>query len=120
MPTRRDRRPHCVIGYEPEWTYPGNYVRANATQTTLAAQDPRINVSLARIAFREHHHPSWKGPFPSVARIDPIVRGIRITKEPDQWGNRIFADVQYNDHGHRATYGGRVVEGRIKWQCYMD
>lgn len=100
-----------------------NYVRATTRTTLTAAADPRITVSLARIAFREHHHPTWgreSGIFDSVASIGIVVKGIVVTREPDQWGNRVFADVEYNQHGHRATYGGRVIDGRIVWQCYMD
>lgn len=95
-----------------------NYVRATTRSTLTAATDPRITVSLARIAFREHHHPTYFSD--SVASPGIVIKGIVVTREPDRWGNRLFADVEYNQHGHRATYGGRAVDGRIIWQCYMD
>ena len=93
-----------------------NYCGATLDSTRVARRDPRVTLSLVRIAFREHHRPTWG----IRASITPTIIGLRVTRTPDRWGNRIFGSVAYDDEGHLATYGGRVENGRIVWQCYMD
>lgn len=89
---------------------PVNYCGATLLSTRLARREPRITLSLARIAYREHRG----------ATLEQTIVGLRVSTRPDQWGNRVFGTVEYDAEGHYASYGGRVVDGRIKWQCYAD
>lgn len=56
-----------------------------------------------------------------------ILLDYRKATVPDQWGNDIFALVQYNSNGACATFGGHsqprgeAGEGHeIVWDTYMD
>lgn len=92
-----------------------NYVHASFESTHAASMEPRVTVSLARIAMIEHNDPR------DAPRVVPIIRGIMVIDGHDQWGNYVFADIEYSENGWVATYGGRMDDaGRIVWQCYMD
>lgn len=106
---------------------PDNYVRAERDETYALAQAPRVTVSLARIASREHQPYGRMVAFQlreyatrHTMLASPIIRGLRLADTPDESGNDLFADVQYAAEGFCATYGGHMVGNRVVWQCYMD
>lgn len=86
--------------------------------TTFTA---RLIVSAARYELREGHPFSrrWRAGVDSL----PSIKGlVAIANGFDDYGNNVFADVEYNSHGHRATYGGHFdpATGLVRWTCYMD
>lgn len=95
----------------------GNYARATRTWTAVALGNPRIAVSLERAIRRNYSDPRNE----SYRADEPLqVYGISIHNEPDQWGNRVFADVEYSRNGWRTLQAAHVEDNRLVWQTYMD
>lgn len=62
----------------------------------------------------------------SDSNIIPIIRGIAITRETNEYGHDCFIEVTYSTKGYRATYAGKStfaepnVPTLVNVQCYMD
>ena len=50
----------------------------------------------------------------------PHVVGFLWSETFDDYGNNLMVEVQYDECGWRAVYGGKLTHGGYIWQCYMD
>jgi hypothetical protein len=96
-------------------------VRRHQAEGFVTPMADRLVLSAARYEMREGHPRSHRHSFGGVDRF-PSIKGLVVTTGFDEWGRNIFADIEYDSHGHRATYGGRFdhATGNVEWTCYMD
>lgn len=92
----------------------GNYAQATPESTAAAVASPLIMGSLVN-AVNETYSGYRVALMPQL-----VIHGIRVEKTPDQWGSRIFADVQYTADGARTLICARVADGVLRWSVYAD
>lgn len=74
----------------------------------------QILVSAVRQELRETYH---------EADSLPRVLALLVHPEDNEYGHRLFVEVEYNRYkGWRATYGGKYdpTTRKVTWTCYCD
>lgn len=52
----------------------------------------------------------------------PVIKEVLISEKPNEFGDEVFATLQYNSFGNMTSLGGKVnpITSRVEWQVYID
>lgn len=103
-----------------------SYIRERKGDADLAAVLLTLSQDHQDEVFADLHRYIVASNYPDTRETMGLIQYV-WTPDKDESGNNIFANVQYDNHGHQATLGGHTEpigdagEGhRIVWQTYMD
>lgn len=116
--TVADDSTDSYVGHRPRTDYETDVLALRRLNVPIA---DRLVLSAVRYELREGHPRSRSNPWSGIDCL-PSVKGLIVTTDFDDFGSNIFADIEYDSRGHRATYGGHFDREAnvIRWTCYMD